>query len=42
MLQYWALPGPVSRSGWFGEQGEERGDRGFPDGDLGNRITFEM
>jgi hypothetical protein len=34
--------GPGSRSGWVGEQGEERGDRRFSEGKLGKGITFEM
>jgi hypothetical protein len=29
-------------SGWIGEQGEERKDRGFLEGKLGKGITFEM
>jgi hypothetical protein len=36
------MPGPGSRSGWVGEQGEGRGDRGFSEGKPGKRITFEM
>jgi hypothetical protein len=35
-------PGPGSRSGWVGEQGEGGGDRGFSEGKLGKEITFEM
>ena len=35
------MPGPESRSGWVGEQGEEEGDGGFP-GKLEKGITFEM
>jgi hypothetical protein len=40
MPQYRGLPGPGS--GWVGEQGEFGGDRGFSEGKLGKRITFEM
>jgi hypothetical protein len=29
-------------SGWVGEQGEGRGDRGFLEGKLGKGITYEM
>jgi hypothetical protein len=36
------MPGPGSRSGWVGEQGEERKDRGFSEGKLVEGITFEM
>jgi hypothetical protein len=35
------MPGPESRSGWVGEQGEEEGDGGFQ-GKLEKGITFEM
>jgi hypothetical protein len=28
--------------GWVGEQGEERGDRGFSEGKPEEGITFEM
>ena len=31
-----------NESGWFGEQGEGGGDRGFLEGKLGKGITFEM
>ena len=41
MPQYRGIPGPGSRSGWVGEQGAG-GDRGFSEGKLGKRITFEM
>jgi hypothetical protein len=36
------MPGPGSRSGWVGEQGEGGGDRGFLKGKLEKEITFEM
>ena len=42
MPQYRVMPGPGSRSGWVGEQGEEGGNREFLEGKLGKRITFEM
>ena len=44
MPQYRGMPGPGSRSGWFGEQGEEGVDREsrFLDGKQGKGITFEM
>jgi hypothetical protein len=42
MSHYRGMPGPGSRSGWVGEQGEEVGDRGFLEGNLGKGITFEM
>jgi hypothetical protein len=42
MLQYRGMPGPGSRSGWVGEQGEEGGYRGFLERKLGKGITFEM
>jgi hypothetical protein len=42
MPQYRGMPGPGSRSGWVGEQGEGGGDRGFSEGKLGKGITFEM
>jgi hypothetical protein len=32
----------MNGSGWVGEEGEGRGDRGFSEGKLGNGITFEM
>jgi hypothetical protein len=35
-----AVPG--SGSEWVGEQGEGREDRGFSEGKLGKKITFEM
>jgi hypothetical protein len=42
MPQYRGIPGPGSRSGWVGEQGETGGDRGFSEGKLGKGMTFEM
>jgi hypothetical protein len=42
MPQYRGMPGPGSRSGWVGEQGEEGRDRGFSEGKPGKGITFEM
>jgi hypothetical protein len=42
MSQYRGMPGPGSRSGWVGEQGERRGGRGFSERKLGKGITFEM
>jgi hypothetical protein len=42
MPQYRVMPGPGSRSGWVGEQGEGGEDRGFSEGKLGKGITFEM
>jgi hypothetical protein len=42
MLQYRGMLGPGSGSGWVGEQGEGRGNRGFSEGKLGKRIIFEM
>jgi hypothetical protein len=36
------MPGSRSRSGWVGEQGEGRRDRGLLEGKPGKRITFEM
>jgi hypothetical protein len=42
MLQYMGIPEPGSRSGWVGEQGEQRGDREFFKGKLEKGITFEM
>jgi hypothetical protein len=42
MLQYRGMPGPGSRSGWVGEQGERERDRGFLEGKLRKGITFEM
>ena len=42
MPQYRGMSGPGRRSGWVGEQGEGRGDRGFLEGKIGKGITFEM
>jgi hypothetical protein len=42
MLQYRELPGPGSRSGQVGEQGEGGSDTRFSEGKLGKGITFEM
>jgi hypothetical protein len=37
------MPRPRSGNGWFGEQGDEGGDRGFLAGGNQERgITFEM
>jgi hypothetical protein len=36
------MPGPGIGSGWIGEQGNGGGDRGFLEGKLRKRITFEM
>jgi hypothetical protein len=36
------VPGPGSRSGWVGEQGEVGGEREFSEGKLGKDVTFEM
>jgi hypothetical protein len=42
MPQYRGMPGPGSRSGWIGEQGEGGENRGFSEGKPGKGITFEM
>jgi hypothetical protein len=42
MPQYRGMPGPGSRSGWVGEQGEGGEDNGFSEGKLGKGITYEM
>jgi hypothetical protein len=42
MPQCGGIPGPGSRCGWIGEQGERGRDRGFLEGKLGKEITFEM
>jgi hypothetical protein len=42
MPQYREIPGPESKSGWVGEQGERGGDRGFSEGTPGNKIRYEM
>jgi hypothetical protein len=36
------MPGPGSRSGWAGQQGEEGGDRVILGAKPGKGITFEM
>jgi hypothetical protein len=36
------MPGQGSKSGWVGEQEEDRWDRGLSEGKPGKRITFEM
>ena len=36
------MPGPGSRSGWVGEQGGSRENRGFLKWKLGKGITFEI
>jgi hypothetical protein len=37
------MPGPGSRNGWVGEQGQVGGrDRVFSEGKLGKGITFEI
>jgi hypothetical protein len=42
MPQYREMPGPGSRSGWFGEQGEEGRHRGYLERNLGKEIAFLM
>jgi hypothetical protein len=42
MPQGGGMPGPGSRIGWIGEQGEVGEDRGFSERKLGKEITFEM
>jgi hypothetical protein len=42
MLQCRERPGPGSRSGWVGEQGQEGRDRGILEGKRRKGITFEM
>ena len=42
MPQYRRMPGPGSRSGWVGEQGDGGGDRGCLEGKPGKGKTFEM
>jgi hypothetical protein len=42
MPQYMGMPGPGSRSGWVGEEGEEEWDRGFSERKLGKGIAFEV
>jgi hypothetical protein len=36
------MPGPESRSGWVGDQGEGREGMGVLEGKLGRGITFKM
>jgi hypothetical protein len=36
------MPGPGSRCGWVGEQGERGGDRGVLEEKPGKGVTFEM
>jgi hypothetical protein len=42
MSQYRGMPGPGSKSGWVGEQGEGIKDRKFLVGKLGKGITLKM
>jgi hypothetical protein len=42
MPQYRLMPGPGSKSGWVGEQGNMGGYRGFLVRKLGKGIAFEM
>jgi hypothetical protein len=42
MSQYRGMPGQGSRSGWIGDQGEGRWDRGFSEEKPGKGISFEM
>jgi hypothetical protein len=42
MPQCRGMPGPGSRSGWVGEQGEGGRDRGFSEGKPRKGITFEI
>jgi hypothetical protein len=42
MPLYRGIPGPGRRSGWVGDQGKGRRDRGFSEGKLGKGLTFEM
>ena len=39
MPWYRGMPGPGIGNGWVGEQGAERGHRGFSDRKLGKGIT---
>jgi hypothetical protein len=36
------MPGPGSRSGWVGEQGEGGGDKRFSVGKPGKGLTFKI
>ena len=40
--QYRGMSEPGSKSGWVGEKGEGGEDKGFSEGKLGKRITFEI
>jgi hypothetical protein len=42
MPQYKGMPGPGSRSGWVGEQGEVAGDTEFLERNLEKGIAFEI
>jgi hypothetical protein len=42
MPQFRGMPGPGSRCGWFGEQGEGGGIEGFSEGKSGKGTAFEM
>jgi hypothetical protein len=42
MPQYKGMPGPGSRSGWFGEQEEEVRDRGGLERKPGKGMPSEM
>jgi hypothetical protein len=42
MSKYRGMPGLGSGSGWVGEQGEWREDRGLSEGKLGKEITLKM
>jgi hypothetical protein len=42
MPQYSEMPGPRSRNGWIGDEGEGERNRGFSEGKPGKRITFEI
>jgi hypothetical protein len=41
MPQYREMPGPGSRNGWVGEQGEGEEDRGFSERKLGKGIPLK-
>jgi hypothetical protein len=42
MPQYRGMPGPGMRVCGLGSRERKGGDRGFSEGKLGKRITFEM
>jgi hypothetical protein len=42
MPQYRGMPGPGSRNGWVGKQGDVGGHREFSERKLGKGIIFEM